>query len=895
MKRILLPMVCLGLSSAIAANAQTPATVVEGSFHCFPPGAPVNYVPSPKSGNHLFKSRRVDKLGDSKWDNTDGHDLREIPTEGSPEILVILVEFQNVSFSKSIGDPREKIDEMLNGENYDFNGAQGSARNFYSYTSAGKFTPKFNVLGPVKCSKIESEYVTSSTPDFKPGTDEAVYAPSRMIEEAIRGVDDQVDFSKYDTNGDGYVDFVYVFFAGRGATTGGNRDTTVWPHAFTLTSGLGAPVELDGVKIDRYCCSAELGSNGKLSGIGTFCHEFGHVLGLPDLYDTANNGTATKCFTPGVYDCMDGGNNNNNEHSPATFSLYEQYALEWTLPVTINGSADLTLLPLAARPFGYKIPTLNNDQEYFLLESRGPIFNDKYLPGHGMLAWHIDFVLDAWTRNIPNNTPSHQRIDIEEADNKQDANSRSGDVFPGNTGKHELQSYDSPALADWKNNSTGYEITQIARYPDGTVSFHVEADEGNEMAGTKLGKTQAEIVKATTSSARLQWAPVAGATGYMVSVYDLAKFDGVLITDYVDGFCFRNVGQDCNVEIVGLEPGKKYGAYVYALNDVNASRPDFPVEFATLDGASASESATNLYAHADNDIVTLTWDALEGVEKYELTVALPVEANDNTSEKVDFSGNMLPEGWKSDAGYESRDKYCGIAAPALRTEIAGQAITSSKGENTISELSFWARCQYDDVLNLDVYGIDAKGNRRIIKRIENIGTSGAVFNLPFPEGLYQAQIVLGSKTTGGTVFIDDIELTRSATGMSYAPVSNAVINYGSLHSATVEGLDPNVEYCAYVTPMIKSGEGLTAGKRSNVLTFIPSKALSGVDKIEDGLQAVDFNLYNGVIVPTDSSAAYDVFTIDGMRLAGNICGEYTLPQRGIYILRSNGNAVKICW
>ncbi|MDE6217674.1 MAG: M6 family metalloprotease domain-containing protein, partial [Muribaculaceae bacterium] len=484
-----------------------------------------------------------------------------------------LVEFQDQKFALNIGDPKERITEMLNGDNYTFQGAEGSAREFYRYTSAGKFTPKFNVVGPVVCSKNEVEYVTPSEKDYLPGsTTQECYPASRMIEEAVKLVDDEIDFSKYDMDSDGFVDFVYVFFAGRGATTGGNSKTTIWPHAFTLTAGIGAPVELDGVKINRYCCSAETGSKGKLSGIGTFCHEFGHVLGLPDLYDTANNGQVSKCFTPGSYDCMDAGNYNNSEHTPATFSIYEQYALEWTKPVEITGSANITMIPLAARPFGYKVNTNRAKTEYFMLENRGPIANDYYLEGHGMLAWHIDFNLDAWTRNVPNNLADHQRIDIEEADASPDISSRAGDVFPGTAGVHEFQSFGRPGFCDWDYEGTGYEITEIIRHADGTISFKVTADEGNEMTEARIGTPVAEVVATSATTATLKWQPVDNADSYMVSVYDPSLFDGNLLKDYVEGYCFKSVGDATTTEITGLEPGKHYAAFVYALNEYNASR-----------------------------------------------------------------------------------------------------------------------------------------------------------------------------------------------------------------------------------------------------------------------------------------------------------------------------------
>ncbi|MDE5551900.1 MAG: M6 family metalloprotease domain-containing protein, partial [Muribaculaceae bacterium] len=420
MKRLVRTMLLstLAMSTLTPTFAQEPVapTVPRGSFHCFRgmPLSDINYVDDNSARPNIF--RAGPKLGNSKWDNTDGHDLREVLTEGKLKVMVIIVNFEDTQFSQKSGDPNALITEMLNGDNFTYQNATGSANQYYRTISNGKFDPQFDVYGPINLSKPSVEYVTpqetpATNPDgyyIDPATGKQVqkYPASRAVEEAIMAIKDQVNFADYDSNGDGYVDFVYMFYAGKGATTGGGRYTTIWPHAFTLTSGLGAPIELNGVKIDRYACSAELGANNRLSGIGTFCHEFGHVLGLPDIYDTANNGSARANFTAGPFTCMDAGNYNNDEHTPPFFSSYEQYALEWMLPKTVTGGGHFTMLPLGARKFAYKFET-SNPQEYFLMEARDKNSLDYYLPCHGLAVWHIDFNLDIWNKNTPNNNDNH--------------------------------------------------------------------------------------------------------------------------------------------------------------------------------------------------------------------------------------------------------------------------------------------------------------------------------------------------------------------------------------------------------------------------------------------------------------------------------------------------------
>ena len=107
-----------------------------------------------------------------------------------------------------------------------------------------------------------------------------------MVVEACKAIDGQVDFRDYDLYGNGEVDSVYFIYAGKGEADGGDAGT-IWPHSWNL-SDQGRSLNLDGVDIQGYACSPELDGSGKLNGMGTPCHEFAHVLGLPDLYCTAS-------------------------------------------------------------------------------------------------------------------------------------------------------------------------------------------------------------------------------------------------------------------------------------------------------------------------------------------------------------------------------------------------------------------------------------------------------------------------------------------------------------------------------------------------------------------------------------------------------------------------------
>lgn len=893
MKQFLLPALVL---SALPALAATPAEVQTGNpdFRCFPYGAAISSEHIPASA--LRPATRVDKLGNSKWDNTDGHDLREIQAEGKLRIPVILVNYADTKFTVGNGDPHTLINDMLNGENFTYEGATGSANAFYRTVSWGQFDPQYDVLGPVTVSGPSADYCSVSTSIFQTdaegnqilsgGKPVGVYTPGLMVEEAIRALDGTVDFSQYDSNGDGVVDFVYLFFAGRGATTGGGSNT-IHPHAYTLTAALGHSIEADGVQVNRYCTSAELGSNGKLSGIGTFCHEFGHVLGLPDLYRTDSQSTAALGITPGTFDCMDGGNYNNDEHTPPMFSGYEMYALEWAKPVELQANGSITMLPLSARPLSYKVST-RKPQEYFMFETRAPFGPDYYLEGHGLLAWHIDFNLDTWQNNAVNNNVNHQRIDLEEADGTNDLASRSGDPFPGVKGNHEFLGFGSPSFLNWDGDPVGFDIEHIVRHPDGCVSFRTVSDADVIFAEAEIAPAVAEVTEAGSTTATLKWSEVEGAESYMVSVYDLAEFDGVLIKDYVDGFGFRSVGKDTSVEITGLEPGHNYGAYVYALNEVNASRPDAPVEFRTVGGSSFADTRTNVYAHADNGIVTLNWDNVPDADRYELTVALPAATEETASEVATFDNNGLPAGWNSDARYESKNNYYGDAAPSMRFEVANQQLTVGSAANEIREISFWSRTVYDDPCSLTIYGIGKDGSKKIAAVISDLPQKGETRTVALPAGCYGLQFVYSTSVSGQIAYIDDLRISRHA-GFEYTPAAGADIEYLGTSAAAVKGLEADKTYAAFVIPY-KGGE---AGERSNVTLFVPSKALSGVDEI-DGIEAKPtFTTEGNSIVCDNPDADFSIYTTSGICIARNIRGSVVLPQKGVYVVSCGNLRMKV--
>lgn len=355
--------------------------------------------------------------------------LSDIPSSGEQRSLVILVNFSDCAFT-TVDDPQAFYTRMLNEEGFTYsNGANGSARDYYIASSFGQYYPTFDVAGPVTLSQSYAYYGANDSEGYEYNSRLA-----SMVEEACTLVDDEVDFSQYDSNNDGVVDNIFFFYAGYGEADSYKKNT-IWPHSAYYMDDFGGRLALDGKYINSYACTNEINANNEqTAGIGTFVHEYGHVLGLPDLYDV-NYSSAT--FTPGYFDLMDGGEYNNNGHTPPLFSAWERGEMGWLDFIELSSAADttmLSLLELSNSNMAYRVSVDGTDgNEYYVLENRQKKGWDAYLPGHGMLMWHIDYDKTAWKNNTVNTDGEHQRVDLVEADGKQSKYSTGGDTFPGSS------------------------------------------------------------------------------------------------------------------------------------------------------------------------------------------------------------------------------------------------------------------------------------------------------------------------------------------------------------------------------------------------------------------------------------------------------------------------------
>ena len=341
------------------------------------------------------------------------------PHIGSPKALVILAEFQDTTFT--IQDTKNVFTNYLMNENHfsdkRYNQDQNykGVRGYFKDCSYGKFTPVFDVVGPIKLPKAHAVYGA--------GNDRM----DLLLADACAVVDGMVNFADYDANNDGIVDLVYVIYAGHSANTSGNKDTNIWPKSGTITISN----KFDGKSIRRYGVSNELNgsektskNNKKINGIGLFCHEFSHTLGLPDIY--AYNTDAENQDNQGMeyWDIMDGGTGIRGGRVPASYLAWEREVMGWMNIDELKN--DITINNLKSIDNGgkaYKIVNPKNSNEYIVLQSiQKGAWNQGWgdnTYGKGLFAYRISY--KSGKVNIfdyPNNLKGKPRVIPIPADGK---------------------------------------------------------------------------------------------------------------------------------------------------------------------------------------------------------------------------------------------------------------------------------------------------------------------------------------------------------------------------------------------------------------------------------------------------------------------------------------------
>ncbi len=487
MKKLLLLTLCLMASVMTQVMAQNPvsyATDDEQDLHL-----------------HIRKQPAMDAAETRAFG-----DLKYNPPymlhEGRVHVPIIMVDFPDQGFTFS----KEELYDLFMGQHpiekrpvkassmagYGY----GSAQEFFYENSFGKLDIVFDFYGPYTLPKELKYYGEGEGRTLQ-----------RLTEDAIPLADDDIDFKKYDNDGDGICEIVYYLFAGQGSNLT-NDKSQIWPKC-----GVTYNVETDdGIKINRAGANNELllpegniyMENGKalINGIGVFCHELSHGMGLPDLYcseswdNRDNNG-------PEDWDLMDNGENVNNGFWPTPYAAWERMIMGWMEAEQLTTEQDVTIWPLndvEGRGKAFVVRNPDNADEFWTIENipSDGWYAGLYGAGMGIIITHIDYTDDKFqVHSRPNNRQGKPRCTIIPADGRilssyylnrkhPDGtnvtyqvyeNSLQGDPYPGSLGVTELKAY---------HNYTGEEdlvktmpITNIHLNDNGSVSFHF----GNETTG----------------------------------------------------------------------------------------------------------------------------------------------------------------------------------------------------------------------------------------------------------------------------------------------------------------------------------------------------------------------------------------------------------------------------
>ena len=407
--------------------------------------------------------------------------------QGKKKCLVILANFADTKFK-----PEHTLDlykQIINGENYSDEtlGFKGSVRDYFKAQSGGQFEIDFDVVGPVDLPKGYAGYGKNDAS----GRDQtALVYP--MVEDAVNLAKDQVtDWKQYDWDGDGLVEEVFVLYAGHGQATYPQDPDLVWPHK----SAIDPLTVADGVKVSVYACSCELGATEAIDGIGAFCHEFSHCMGLKDHYDINGRGYGT-----GFWDIMCFGCYNGNSFLPAEYNSYEKMFCGWKEPIVLNAEPQKIegMKALAAGGDTYIFYNDGNENEYYMLENRQKTGWDAALPGEGLIVLHVDYSKGAWEDNQVNYNAARQRMTVIPADNTLGSTDedKAGDAWPYQ-GNNSLTNYSRPACTVYNANTdgTGYMnkyLLNITQNADGTISF-----EYTTKSATKQDKPEGALLYET--------------------------------------------------------------------------------------------------------------------------------------------------------------------------------------------------------------------------------------------------------------------------------------------------------------------------------------------------------------------------------------------------------------
>ena len=440
-------------------------------------------------GGLAAKMQRV-KAANLQAAATGTRDLREDVYMSFPVILG--------SYTDS--NDNENVVDQLQQELFDGPWPSITMAEHYEQMSYGQFHLSGTVYGWYELGHDSEYYEGSQSSPYDNGFFQPPGGVGDFMTEALNQADLEIDFSQYDNDGpdgiansgddDGYVDATFFVHSGRGGESGG---PSIWSHrwVYSAASGTGAPYSTNDtsftgqpIRVQDYIMQPAVAGGSQGSGgliqIGVFSHEFGHALGLPDLYDTDYSSDGVGSW------CLMASGSWSTPSSPVHLSAWCKEMMGWTIPIIPNQNIQNFEFPNAEEnSFAVKLwthgeldPFIGNyshgqdvGEEYYLIENRQRIGSEQHLPGTGLVIWHID------NSRSTNSNENHRMVDVKAADGHFNG-SNSGDSWPGSTNNRNFDFETIPTSIGWEGVNTEVAVRNISD-SDHTMWADIEVHESN--------------------------------------------------------------------------------------------------------------------------------------------------------------------------------------------------------------------------------------------------------------------------------------------------------------------------------------------------------------------------------------------------------------------------------
>ncbi len=444
-----------------------------------------------KIPKELFYSKPQLSLVKSIRKIRENEQKRTFPTVGTRKLVCILMGFKDQPFTKT----QANFNNLFNQVGYSTEGATGSVKDYYNENSYSQFNLSVTVAGPYTSAKPMKYY--GGNDDY--GND---LHPEELVTEAVNAADAFVNFADFDNDNDGYVDGVYVVFAGHGEDAGASENA-IWAHAYEIPS-----LKKDGKYIKSYSCSAELAgeSGSAITPIGVICHEFGHVLGAPDYYDTDYEDGGEFDGT-GDWDVMANGSWNNEGRTPAHHNAYTKVEVyKWATATDLTAKVNVTVEPAKSSKSFYKVNS-STSGEFWIMENRQKVGFDAYIPGHGLIIYHVHSgILSSFDDNDINASYPQKMYPVcaSAAGNPYSTAVSYGKIndascpFPGTGKKTSFTDATMPSMKSWAGVNTGKSITDIVETSAKTITFSFMG--GGATSNAPTAKTTAATAITATGS-----------------------------------------------------------------------------------------------------------------------------------------------------------------------------------------------------------------------------------------------------------------------------------------------------------------------------------------------------------------------------------------------------------